>query len=41
MALVEHPVLSLDNERKDLLSVSEDSVTVPNILSVYCAGDEI
>jgi hypothetical protein len=39
MALVEHPVMSLGNDRKDLLSVSVDSVTVANILSVYCAGD--
>lgn len=39
MALVEHPVMSLD--RKDLLSVSVHSVTVANVLSVYCAGDEI
>jgi hypothetical protein len=35
MALVEHPVMSLDNDRKDLLSVS-----VADILSVYCARDE-
>jgi len=35
MALVEHPVMSFDNDRKDLLSVS-----VADILSVYCARDE-
>lgn len=30
MALVEHPVLSLDNERKDLLSKSNRSLVVDN-----------
>jgi hypothetical protein len=39
MALVEHPVMSLD--RKDMLAVSADSATAANILSVYCAVDEI